>query len=461
MKRTLTERIAREEQKIAQLKRDAARATVTLAPVPIVEWIECYDDTWRDYLVDAAFSHPAKAARGLLRQIFTHLYTIGALAKDAIVVDPFGGIGTTGITGAWRGCRVICCELEPKFVELTRENFALHAHGLLTMSLPLPVVVQGDSRQLRAHVRDSIDAIITSPPYSDQGLKGGDQRTALSDPSATDRESKRGKRTASLGHDGPSDYGVTVGQLGIMPSGDVDTIISSPPYAEIASGAGGLNTKPGTDGQQSGRNPSSASQDTDQRYGDTDGQLAKMEKGDVDAIVTSPPYEQAQTGGTEIWKYAEEKHQRTFTDKSKRGGYLANLHGDNTDGNLAITRGDTFWSAARDVVAESYALLKPGGYAAWIVKAFVRDKQLVDFPGDWRKLCEHVGFTTLTEVHALLVKETTETDLFGNETTERVERKSFFRRLAEKKGSPKIDFEVVWIMQRPFVPLGKIRIEVI
>lgn len=31
----------------------------------------------------------------------------------------------------------------------------------------------------------------------------------------------------------------------------------------------------------------------------------------------------------------------------------------------------------------------------------------------------------------------------------RRERKSFFRRLAEKKGSPRIDWEVVWFMRKP------------
>jgi hypothetical protein len=47
----------------------------------------------------------------------------------------------------------------------------------------------------------------------------------------------------------------------------------------------------------------------------------------------------------------------------------------------------------------------------------------------------------------MLVKETTQNGLFGT-ITEKKERKSFFRRLAEKKGSPKIDFEVVLCTQK-------------
>ena len=40
-------------------------------------------------------------------------------------------------------------------------------------------------------------------------------------------------------------------------------------------------------------------------------------------------------------------------------------------------------------------------------------------------------------------------DIFGGATPRRTERKSFFRRLAEKKGSPRIDWEDVIIMRKP------------
>ena len=121
-----------------------------------------------------------------------------------------------------------------------------------------------------------------------------------------------------------------------------------------------------------------------------------------------------------------------------------------SDGQLGHTQGDTFWSAAKEIVAESFAILKPGGTAAWVVKAFVRKRKIVDFPNDWRKLCEHVGFETFLEVHASLVHTTTEDGLFGEVTTTRA-KKSFFRRLAEKRGSPAIDYECVLFMRKPNV----------
>ena len=42
--------------------------------------------------------------------------------------------------------------------------------------------------------------------------------------------------------------------------------------------------------------------------------------------------------------------------------------------------GETFWSAARAIVEQLFAVLAPGGHAAWVTKAFVRDGERVDFP---------------------------------------------------------------------------------
>ena len=84
-----------------------------------------------------------------------------------------------------------------------------------------------------------------------------------------------------------------------------------------------------------------------------------------------------------------------------------------------------------------------GGVAIFVLKAFVRNKKIVDFPNDWRRLCESLGFETVCEHHASLVKEMKHNDLFEGEVTKRKERKSFFRRMAESKGSPRIDYEVV------------------
>ena len=90
-------------------------------------------------------------------------------------------------------------------------------------------------------------------------------------------------------------------------------------------------------------------------------------------------------------------------------------------------------------------MLEPGGHAVWVVKDFVKAKQVVPFCNQWRQMCEAAGFVTLHEHHALLV-HSTERDFDGKE--KRRESKSFFRRLAENKGSPRIDYEVVLCMEK-------------
>jgi tRNA G10 N-methylase Trm11 len=936
MKLTKAERLVQAARRLAaasqskqKLPAPPAAAPRPLAPVPIVTWTGAYDDNWRGDIVEAAYSHPAKAARGLLHKIFDHLKQIGALTPGSAIVDPFGGIGTTGVVGAWRGYRVICCELEPKFVDLGRQNFALHEYKWRAMDRLLPIMVQGDSRQLRKHIQEAdavvsstpyaetslsggggiahemrntyregqnygddpaqlgamkedagVDAVISSPPYAELGvdikghgiigagvskdpkygqaeygqtagqlggMKEGQIDAVVSSPSyidsvnqsdaANDTDARFKRIEQAHGTDAakaiikpnlnqPQVYGETSGQLGAMKEGQidavvasppyaeglghhgtpttgggkagdqvldamqrgygktegqlenmkeeqVDAVVSSPPYAESATGAGGLNTKPPQhDGQQAGRRADSASQRTDQRYGEAEGQMAKMEQGDVDAVISSPPYEhvspehfsaedgarvdqliaegkmignprgkhatpsveygqsdgqlsqmtkgdvdaivsspphaetllnddQRQAGKGEPLRWgthdeygtspgqlgvlkeergvdavissppyvappghdtghprldATEDARREAEGSARRSGYgsadgnLAHLTeggidavissppytGDvnlyppdhaqgepakkiggtnknygQTPGQLGVLKdedgvdavvssppyekvigtgegpgapgdatrrgeghdhehaaqgreygqsegqlsamdaggvdavvssppfgtgdsasaqsmvnrtdksaewvkanvgsagtegygetagqmaememktsvdavvtsppyagqdvgatrreldkydagherdqrrygdmgsGDTFWSAARDIVRECYAILKPGGHAVWIVKAFVRDRQIVDFPADWRKLCEYVGFETVTEVHAMLVKKGAyhgDVGLDGEVIVDQTERKSFFRRLAESKGSPKINYEVVYIM---------------
>lgn len=110
----------------------------------------------------------------------------------------------------------------------------------------------------------------------------------------------------------------------------------------------------------------------------------------------------------------------------------------------------TFWSAARVIVEQTYQVLRPGGYAAWVCKDFVRKGQRVPFSDQWEQLCAAVGFEPVERIAAMLVDDHgSQLDIFGGETPRRTERKSFFRRLAEKKGSPRIDWEDVIIMRKP------------
>jgi len=153
--------------------------------------------------------------------------------------------------------------------------------------------------------------------------------------------------------------------------------------------------------------------------------------------VSSPPYEaNDQRGG----------HTRVATEKR-----VATYGYGEADGNIGNDIGETFWSAARAIVAQTYAALRPGdGHAVWVVKSFVRSGQIVDFPGQWRQLCESVGFVTLHEHHASLVEDNgVQLATDGNHQSKRKKRMSFFRRLHEAKFPElAIDFETVYCMEK-------------
>jgi hypothetical protein len=228
----------------------------------------------------------------------------------------------------------------------------------------------------------------------------------------------------------------------------VDAIVSSPPFGSgDSASAQSMTTRSDKSAEWVKKNCGSAATEG---YGASAGQLGVMKMHDVaDALVSSPPHEGSLAASTPGIDWSKAKRDSSGGGEHQAPGASVNAAYPPTDGNVGNATGETFWSAALDIVREAYAVLKPGGTAVWVVKMFVRDKQIVDFPADWRKLCESVGFVTETEVHAMLVAEETKSHLFDGEVTTRRERKSFFRRLAEKKGSPRIDWETVYFMRKP------------
>lgn len=421
--------------------------------VPVVRWHGCYDSGWNGLIVAEAFAHPAKMARGLVARIFDELFALGALERGDTVCDPFGGIGTTAIEGASRGVQVVCCELEPKFVALAQQNFELHRRDWEAMGRPQPRIVQGDSRRLREHVGPVLaECVLSSPPYAESLTPGNrnDSHEHRQDLATRAGHGKLGGGQLAHG----ARYSFTPENIGNLPAGEVDAVVSSPPFTQGYAGGGGIN--------KTGYGPDGADKVGARTYQGTgaervEGNLETLALGEVDAVVSSPPCEKNVEGHMRADKW---KSSADFLSAGRGHGCsdearLAQLERDkgktygDSDGQLWQQQGETFWTAAAQIVAEAFAILKPGGVAVWVVKAFVRNKQIVDFPGDWRKLCEHAGFVTVREVHAMLVAETTHNDLFDGERTTKRERKSFFRRLAEKKGSPAIDFETVLFMVKP------------
>lgn len=470
--------------------------------VHVTTWTGCYDSSWKGAITNQSFSHPAKMSRGLLERIIRHGFEMGYWHRGDRIGDCFGGVGTTGIICAYNGLEAVLCELEPKFVAFTNDNFALHRRHWEHMGLPLPRIIQGDSRRFA----EKVAGVVTSPPYADSidrpsgidpdkvkkpggpngnthmdiygeasgqigSLKSGQIEAVISSPPYAGTSGQGGgginvngykpapgrKWTHPCGN--PDEVGKrtyqgqggdrTAGNIETLKEGTVQAVVSSPPYSDIAAGAGGLNTKPAKKpGQQSGRKADSASQDTDQRYGTSTGQISQLKGGSVDGVVSSPPYGQ----NVEPGRMGNAEREMALSPKD-RIGRSGQGGGYGESPRQIGDRGDqTYWEAIDQVYHSCFQAIKPGGVIVLVVKDYIKAGKRVRLCDDTMRLLEHIGFVPIERIHAMLVTETVENGLFGDEKTKR-QRKSFFRRLYEAKlpenDDRRIDFEEVLICRRP------------
>jgi DNA modification methylase len=347
-------------------------------------WHGCYADSWQGWITPESFAHPAKFARGLLGRILDVMEREGWIWAGQTVLDPFGGIGCGGILCASRGIRWFGVELESRFVEMAGANFELHRRTWEQFGDPLPRILQGDSRELTTLLAEA-GAVVSSPPYAESI----DPRRESEREKDREHRQRIGRNPYSPGSLPIDGYGTTPGQLGALPAGSVDAVVSSPPYAGER-GHPSLGNECLDDwGHQGGNIMKRRGKDI--RYGDTEGQL-----------------------GTQ---------------------------------NL-----DTFWAAARAILLQCHAVLRPGAVCAWVTKDFVKDKKRVAFSADWLRLCIHCGFEPLGWARAMLVEEKQEAGLFGSIKTKK-EKKSFFRRLHEARLAEddprRIDYEDVVFVRKP------------
>ena len=390
---------------------------------PVTIWTSCYDESWKGLIVDEAFAHPAKFAYGLIRRIVQHGLERGYWARGDVIGDPFGGIGSGGIVCHANGLRWRAVELESRFCDLARQNFAKWHLDPADVS-----IIQGDSRRFAELV--ACAGVVTSPPFGPEEKGAG-----LAKPDARYLDGTR------IGTNcGYQNQATTEGNLASLPPGSLDAVLTSPPYAETATTAGNVgNATRETWGQ--GKRLCSASEG----YGSAPGQLGALREGTVDSVVTSPPWE----GFIASQQGPDTPANRRLVESGTCGGtgFLAAKYGQ-SDGQLGNTAGDTYWQAVAEIYCQCRLAMKPGGYIAVVVKDYVKNKARVPLCDNTWTLLQHVGFEPVERVRAMLVKEATHDGLFEPVTT-RKERKSFFRRLAERKGSPRIDWEEVLFLRKP------------
>ena len=182
-----------------------------------------------DWFTGMSFSHPAKMSLPL------QLWLIENYTKEGdVILDPMAGSGTI-LVACSMGRNVICVELEAKFIDIIKGNWAkIQQRGpQMGYTMGTATILQGDARNLEGILADKC---IFSPPYADH--------TAKIDGSTKfwqERERRWGSRVASPRRReiDNQDYGESEGQIGNLRYGEIDKIITSPPYEgiEIVPGA--------------------------------------------------------------------------------------------------------------------------------------------------------------------------------------------------------------------------------
>jgi hypothetical protein len=358
------------------------------------------------------------------------------------------------------------------------------------------VIVQGDSRNLCEIVGRTVGGAVASPPFSN------DQ------PCASQTRAIKDYHTFTRGDGTKRDHGMrTPGNLDTMCATDADhqaavqAAVGSPPYAGGCQHTGGndpnhehvqggtyhgvgmngaISSAPYAESLSQGNDPEGYDYTryggggqlaTSQRYGQSKGQLSAMREGshevEVQVCVASPPYEGSMNSGDEntdkraeradgftqgmkSFRYGHNPY--TFLSKDPSGLSNQERHELATQNpQVGALTGDTFWSAARIILEQTYQLLTPDSYSAWVCKRFVRDHEIVDFSRQWAELCEAVGFETVEWIRAWLVEDRGAQYRLDGELEEReVRRMSFFRRLhVQKYPHLSIDWEDVIIVRKP------------
>jgi hypothetical protein len=378
----------------------------------------------------------------LIRQIYEHCLAQGYIAPGSVVLDPFGGVALGGLDAMANGLHWIGVELEPGFVKLGQRNIELWEHKLRGQNhfgnlppLGTARIIQGDSRQLCALVAGG-GGLVSSPPYA-SGEKGHPSLGSVNkDDWGKDGRDIAGRR----GLDG--NYGPNPANLGNLPPGRAPAVVSSPVYAGSMECSGSIDP----DKSQHIGGPHSQMNRSDTRYGNSPGQLGAMRDGVGPALVSSPPFEDSQKAqDVEFFCKVQKKYRPDSGGNypSSKGIYAP------SDENIGNTTGTDFWTAARAIMQQVALVLPENAVGVWVCKRFVRNKEIVEFSKQWAALGEQCGFETVEWIRAWLVEDRgAQFDLYGELEHKTVERKSFFRRLAERKGSPRIDWEDVIIQRR-------------
>ena len=279
---------------------------------------------------------------------------------------------------------------------------------------------------------NSYDAAVGSPPYADQQLT----------PDAHFRSAREPNRPEAR-NNGRRRY---------------DAAINSPPYLMPEGGGKAIASMahyldPGLANRQY----------VPEQFSKDGAQIGNLRdpKGDIDAVLSSPPWEDQQRGGNPKSAWSDTTKASEIASQNSRQGpknrhsaspeaIRAQMERDDlrvygsSEGQIGNSNGETYLSAMLQVYRQLWLVLKPAGVVALVTKNPVKNKQIRRLDLDTIALMEKAGFELIEHKYAMLAETMQHGHLFGGQETRKRERKSFFKRLYEKKNPHlSVDFEDV------------------
>lgn len=357
--------------------------------------------TWKTFFCKAT-KHPAKANIAMLEWIIDTYTKLGD-----VIVDPMAGTGSTCIIAMRKGRHAIAGEYEWNYAFRFLLKNMHNARSIGSWEeIGEGFTIIGDSRHLSRSIPRALelmgleDRVVSttmfSPPYVGLHIKKGFRGEAEEEQwekylASTGRSLKAAKKNIERWQD----YGDDPENIANMPQGSADAVITSPPYVGTLSPKSG-----GTDKDleqltkvlvKRGYNPkqikkimngnastTSVTMSKDARgYSLDEENIGNLPKGEVDGVITSPPYEGSleHRGGNQA--LAHDKGIMPYTtDKDNIGN---------------MTK-DTYMQAMYDLYHDAIHYTKSGGLLILITKNFAKHKRPVDLAADTIKLAEKAGW---------------------------------------------------------------------
>ena len=373
---------------------------------------------YKQYFPSEAVSHPAKMNTKLVE------FLVEEFTKEGdTILDPMAGTGSTGVIAALHGRNSILVDIEEKFVKWMIEAKKI-VDSIQTLTPKGKIIVlKGDARQL-SKILNGVDNIITSPPYADTKKGGEADENKMAerwDKAAEDKDwntwsktwKTEGRKRAlkSLG----SGYSESEENIGNLPVGDIDAVITSPPYSESVNAPNDPERraermkKAGLDPKTIVGGKARCGQ-IDWKYGDGKDNIGNLKHGEIDSIITSPPYANTFSDWDKKSRSSKEGQIPYYSDERfKKKQNIGNIPYYSDDLNSKRSpkppKGkETYLEAMFKVYSEMFKVLKEGGRAIIVVKPFYRNRKPVDLPFHTYLLLHKAGFK-LEKLYKLRLKQ--------------------------------------------------------